>query len=388
MRTLVNSDRRIMIVNHTFSSTDGQGEVNRRIAEALLAAGQKVVLIGNNVPTELAEHPQVEHYTVPLPSGLPTSLSHQFFARRTFELIKKHRRPTDCLILNGAMTFANSDLNICHFVHSAWARSPGHDWHQRKSLRNCYQRLVTSFNARWEKRVYHQADRIVAVSEKVRRDLIDFAGVDDARINVIPNGIDLSRIEAANINEATRTSGEFRIGFCGDLKTRRKNFDLLLEALPKLDSRFVVHAAGNYVGGPYVNRVSELGLQSRVKFLGSIGDVARFYSDCDIFVCVSHYEPWGLVVPEAMLASLPVVVSRNVGAASIIESGVNGCIISSSYALDELLETLRQLESDSSLRQRLGQAARLTASELRWQNVGNSYVDLISQISDSAHHAN
>ena len=64
-----------------------------------------------------------------------------------------------------------------------------------------------------------------------------------------------------------------------------------------------------------------------VRFLGfrNQSEMPAFYDLCDLFVLPSHFEPWGLVINEAMNAGKPVIVSDCVGAApDLVQTGRNG----------------------------------------------------------------
>ena len=103
-----------------------------------------------------------------------------------------------------------------------------------------------------------------------------------------------------------------------------------------------------------------------VVFLGFINqsELPRLYAASDVFVLPSEYEPWGLAVNEAMSASLPVVVSREVGCvADLVQEGVNGATPAAGN-IEGLARALRRLIEDEPERRRQGQPRAHHAVEL------------------------
>lgn len=376
----------VILVNHTFSIRDGQGQVNRRLVEALARAGRRVKVITAD-PNDAFALPWVQVRCVAVPAVLPTPLAHQWFAWQVGRAVRRWREPGDRVVLNGSMAYVQSDVNLCHFVHAAWLASAGHDWAQARSLRSAYQWLFSRCNAAWERLAYRQAGRIVAVSQRVRDDLIDLVGVPASRIEVIPNGLDVERFgdDASADQAAAGLRGRlsidpsvFVVGFCGDLKTRRKNFDTLLHAAARLPGNCHVVAAGAYEGGPYPAMVESLGLTGRVSLLGRVDDMAGFYRASDAFVGLSHYEPWGLMLAEAMAAGRAVVASRSVGAAGLIRHKTNGLCLPEATDDAALAEALQSLMGSPAWREELGRAARDTAAALDWSVIARRYEALFS----------
>jgi glycosyltransferase involved in cell wall biosynthesis len=149
--------------------------------------------------------------------------------------------------------------------------------------------------------------------------------------------------------------------FSGKLTSLKRPMDLL-EAFAELTKS--TKAALVYVGeGPMrselESRVRKYFLQ-HVYFTGfkNQGALPEFYSLADIFVLPSGFEPWGLVVNEAMCFGLPVIVSNHVGATGdLVREEVNGF----AYPVGDvvsLAEKLRILIEDTELRGRMGQASR------------------------------
>jgi glycosyltransferase involved in cell wall biosynthesis len=116
----------------------------------------------------------------------------------------------------------------------------------------------------------------------------------------------------------------------GKLIARKRPLDVL-EACALVGRRAAVSLA--YVGGgierdAIERRARELGF-SRIVFLGVQNQSAlpALYSAADLLVLPSDFEPWGMVINEAMCCGLPVVVSDKVGAAAdLVADGVNGFV--------------------------------------------------------------
>ena len=97
----------------------------------------------------------------------------------------------------------------------------------------------------------------------------------------------------------------------------RKNLDTVLQALVGASG---VHLAvvGAREGSPYPALAERLGVADRVHFLGFRRDMAQIMQAVDIFVFPSRYEPFGIVVLEAMASGVPVILAATVGAAEVV----------------------------------------------------------------------
>ena len=97
----------------------------------------------------------------------------------------------------------------------------------------------------------------------------------------------------------------------------RKNIESCIEALIHLDDKWKLSIVGKYESDDdyflYVNNIiSQLGLTNRVKFLGVINkhsDLFQILTDSRIYMCLSHYEGYGIANVEAGAIGLPLVVS-------------------------------------------------------------------------------
>jgi glycosyltransferase involved in cell wall biosynthesis len=156
-------------------------------------------------------------------------------------------------------------------------------------------------------RSVRRADRVLAVSEQTKRDLIERYRIDDDKVVVTPNGVD----------EAFRPAGPARDGrpyllFVGALQPRKDPL-AAIEALSLADSELGLVMVGPDKGAAAEARraVARLGLSSRVEFAGHVEkpDLAALYRGAEALVFPSRYEGFGLPVLEAMASGTPVVAT-------------------------------------------------------------------------------
>jgi glycosyltransferase involved in cell wall biosynthesis len=113
-----------------------------------------------------------------------------------------------------------------------------------------------------------------------------------------------------------------------------------------------------------------------VTFAGYLrqSELPAAYAASDIFTLFSSYEPWGLVVNEAMHCGLPVVASDRVGAAhDLVHEGVTGHLVDH-RDVGRLAERLRLLVADSERRARMGAAARAHARAWNYDRAADGIV--------------
>ncbi|MEO0529303.1 MAG: glycosyltransferase family 4 protein [Planctomycetota bacterium] len=378
---------KVLLVNHTFDRSEGQGKVNAEIARALLDHGHEVTLVSSDGPEDIEGLDKARRLQVTPVSWLPSRLlRHLTFGYRTAQLIKRLRPGHDVVAANGGMTFAKTDVNVCHFVHRSWLRHSQHPLRSQRGLRrlwSLYQYAYSKQAEVWERSAYLRADRVVAISELVRDQLVNEVGVPANRVVVIENGLDpIASDESSDHRRKARedfgtTNNQFVLLFVAELRTPRKNFDAILRALPELPEDVVVVAAGEHRGGPYPDIVKQQGLQDRVRFLGFRRDVRQLYAGADAFVLVSHYEPFGLVVTEAMASGVPVITSKSVGAASVVSRHDAGIVIDDPANHSALADAVTGLYADRERRTRCGENGRAASMEMAWPLVSQRYERLL-----------
>jgi glycosyltransferase involved in cell wall biosynthesis len=124
----------------------------------------------------------------------------------------------------------------------------------------------------------------------------------------------------------------------------------------------------------------DLRVQDKVFLLHSTNDyeLAGVYAACDVFIYPSSASPWGLVVTEAMAASKPVIVSRQVGTSEIIQDNFNGIIIDKTKP-EEIAKQVEKLMNNSKLRTEIGENAyKYVKENLSWERYAKK-VEIVFQ---------
>uniref|UniRef100_B8HLI9 Glycosyl transferase group 1 n=1 Tax=Cyanothece sp. (strain PCC 7425 / ATCC 29141) TaxID=395961 RepID=B8HLI9_CYAP4 len=371
---------KLCIVTPTIIKGDGQGLVNYEIVWEVIRRGHQVTLLAKQVDSDFHHHPQITLIVFPI-EKVPTQLiQDMLFAWLTGQWLRKNRHQFDLIQVCGAVTSVPADVNIAHFVHSGWLNSPAHISRQGRGIYHRYQWLYTSMNAYWEKRAYQQARMTIAVSAKIRQELIEI-GVPPDRIQVIHNGVDLDKFSPGTGDRQTfNLPANVTLAlFVGAIRTNRKNLDTVLRALVNVPELHLAVAGATHQS-PYPNLAIQLGLQERVHFLGFQRDIAGLMRAVDFFVFPSRYEPFGLVVLEAMAAGLPVVTSASAGGSEIVTPEC-GRVLPDPEDVEALAQALRILTVDQQLRQAMGEAACRVAQKHSWESKVKCYVDGFEKMS-------
>lgn len=369
---------KMVLVTHSVRENDGQSGVNYEVVRAALRRGWQITLLATFVTPQLLEIPGITWVEISL-GRLPTKLlSYQVFALKSYLWLRRHQKEFDIVHVNGFITWAHSDVNAVHFVHNGWLNSGYYPFSFSKGLYSAYQSCFTKLNAILEKKAFANSRMIVAVSDRVSTELRD-AGV-KTDIEVIYNGSDIAGFANAlsNRNAFNLPTKKFLCLFVGDLRITRKNLETVLQALVSVNDRIELVVGGTIKGSPYPAMAEALGLGKRVHFLGHVNDMKTLMASVDCLVFPSRYDPFALVVLEAMAAGLPVVTSAKVGAAALVRKC--GVVLEDPDDVPGLARAITDIESNLGLRASMHDRAKAEALNYTWELMGEQYVDLYDRL--------
>ena len=227
-----------------------------------------------------------------------------------------------------------------------------------------------AYEAFYGRPVLKKVDRIIAVSQGVRDDIVRY-GIPPEKFTVIHNGVDLSKMgwHAPQKRDERRGKKERQILYMGRL-VKQKGLDTLIRAMKIVrksgDVRLVIAGEGAQME-PLEKLAASLGLSDSIEFPGFVEDekVREIYAESDLFVLPSVSEPFGMVLVEAMAGGLPCIGTDVGGIPEIIEHGRNGLIVPPG-SVEALASGITELLRDDEKRERMAAEALKTARMFDW----------------------
>lgn len=223
---------------------------------------------------------------------------------------------------------------------------------------NVYDRVKTRRQFFIDRILQSWCTRVIAVSGAVR-DSLTAHGIHANKITVIPNGIDLERFHVSLSREGAE--GEFTFLFVGRL-VEQKGVDILLNALAQVARGRLRIAGGGVLRASLEQKAKDLGIESRVEFLGARSDIPHLLRQADCFVFPSRWEGYGLTLLEAAAAGLPIIASDLPAVRDIVDNGAEALLVAPEDA-GALSKSMQTMMDDPALRARLAAAGRRKAIE-------------------------
>ena len=281
-----------------------------------------------------------------------------------FDVIHAH----DWLVTYAAKTLKNAyDIPIVATIHATEAgRNSGiHDETQRYI--NDTEWLLT-----------YEATEVIVNSNYMKNEIQRLFGLPFEKINVIPNGINLSNFTGIERDYDFRRQyamdNEKIILYVGRL-VYEKGIQHLIAAMPKIlsnyhDAKLIIAGRGGMMD-ELKAEARNLGLGNKIYFTGYLDSkqVQKMYKCADVAVFPSTYEPFGIVALEAMLAGVPTVVSDVGGLNEIINHGVDGM---KSYAgnPNSIADSVTALLKDHQLAANVSKKAKQKVKEqFNWEKI-------------------
>ena len=210
------------------------------------------------------------------------------------------------------------------------------------------------------------SDRLIAVSEQDRKDLLAYRIAPTHKIEVIPLGLELDQFidsrrrrgvvhRELGLDSAIRLIGI--VGRIAPVKNHRLFFDAMAGVLTEHKSAHVVVAGDGDLRPEMERYVQEMGIASRVSFLGWRHDLPQVYTDLDVVVISSNNEGTPVSAIEAMAAGRPVVATRVGGLPDVISDGETGYLVAAGN-VEQLASTIERVLRGGETTERLGRNAR------------------------------
>lgn len=227
-------------------------------------------------------------------------------------------------------------------VHSTWKGEAEAIRGEPYGRLNPNEKFMVSFN--WflrifEEKMLERSNKIIAVSDFTRRELLQYYKVKEGKIRVIHNGVDVNKFQpASDKRKAKEELGlnpeDIAILSVGRLYARKGLFNLI-ESMPAVvkrfrNAKFVISGKGqSNEMKKLVAHAEKLGVRNSIIFTGYFPDkkLPKLYQAADVFAFSTFYENLPFAVLEALSTGLPVVTTHVGGIPEMIDNGENGFLV-------------------------------------------------------------
>jgi glycosyltransferase involved in cell wall biosynthesis len=220
--------------------------------------------------------------------------------------------------------------------------------------------LVNLWERNWLLAKYKECNnQFIAISKDVKNYLTSELPSFKDKIHYLPNAINTKSFHFDR--DYVKSNVPFHIVSIANL-VPKKNHVMLISILETLVNRGFNVTIDVYGFGPLMSELKlktiERGLEKRLTFHGNVGEIPEKLKKADLYVHPAWYEPFGLVLLEAMASGLPVVSLDGIGNRELIENNKNGFMISQDSPIDEFVEKIIYFIENNSERERMGRYAR------------------------------
>jgi glycosyltransferase involved in cell wall biosynthesis len=229
--------------------------------------------------------------------------------------------------------------------------------------------------------MFRMCDRVVCNSQAAA-DRLRQAGVQPCKLVVIPNG--LAEEAFAETKPALPVSpGVTRMGMISRMNDPAKNHRIFLRVAARLAAKFerleFVLVGDGVLRSELETYAAQLGLDTRVRFLGDRHDIPAVLASLDLTMLTSSSESLSNVILESMAAGVPVIAADVGGNAELLREGEAGILV----ALDDdsFFQAAEQLLLNSEQRKEYGKRAKMRASlHYRLPAISDSYERLYKSL--------
>lgn len=236
-------------------------------------------------------------------------------------------------------------------------------------------------------KILRDASKVIGLT-KTEADQYNKMGVDENKIEIVPNGIDRSEYENLPDKGIFRRkygikSEEKIVLFLGRIH-QIKGVDLLVEAFSDLaskmeDVKLVIAGPDDGFLSTIKAQIENLKIGDRIIFTGPLYGMSKLeaYVDAEVYVLSSVYETFPMTVLEACACGTPVIVTNRCGISDVVEKV--GYVVE--YDKEQLRDAVLRLLSDDVLRQRFGkEGMRLVRGEFVWDKIMKTIEQIYKEV--------
>lgn len=235
---------------------------------------------------------------------------------------------------------------------------------------------------RIEKDGIEKADKIIAVSQFTKSQVLRNYNVSQDKISVVYNAIDKEEFSTDGLDKNYPDFSDKKVVLFLGRITLHKGPDYFIKAAKKvLDHRddviFVISGSGD-MENQVVEQAADLGIADRVLFTGFLRDekLKKIYKMATLYVMPSVSEPFGITPLESLACKTPVIVSNQSGVSEILHH----CLKVDFWDVDEMANKIISVLDNEELKECLADNGFLEIDKFRWDNAAEKIIGMYNNL--------
>ncbi len=222
---------------------------------------------------------------------------------------------------------------------------------------------------------------LTALSKATKSEVAEYYKVPQEDITVVPPGVDVSDFKPSReAKSSLRRQYKIPEGvpivlFCGH-EFKRKGLAQSISALARVKSEWAFIVIGGQDPSQYIAQAQALGVKGRIHFAGFHSDIRGLFNGSDLFLFPTSYEPFGMVILEAMASGMPIVASGFAGASELAQNGKDGLLFDNPFDTQDIAEKLRTILESPLLMKKMGARARETSLSYTWEKIAERKMEV------------
>lgn len=191
--------------------------------------------------------------------------------------------------------------------------------------------------------------KIIAISEMIKRDIIRWYNVEEEKIEVVYNGVDIEKFNPKNqrfrdeIRNRYGIGNEFLILFSSN-NFRMKGLNFLIKAISELKKSnsqpFKLLILGRDNPNSFFRLAKRIGIEKEIIFAGETKEPEKYYGASDLLIHPTFYDACSLTVLEALASGLPVITTSLNGASGILKLGQGNIILDDPRDIKSMIDSI------------------------------------------------
>ena len=230
----------------------------------------------------------------------------------------------------------------------------------------------------------NRANKIIAVSQQTKRDIIEFFNISEEKIKVVYQGCNLVFQSKISQSKRKEVKNKYQLPknyllYVGSIE-ERKNLLTLLKTIKEMpQQKLVVIGEGSVYKKKCINYIKQNNISERVILLKGLkkDELASIYQEAEILIYPSIFEGFGIPIIEALFSELPVITNKK---GCFSEAGGPDTIYINPLSIQEMKKSIQKIINSDNLKEKMKKNGLIHAQKFTNKEISNNLMEVYKKL--------